>query len=83
MACKLASWRGLRGSMVSPRATPNRRSAAPPREPNNSWEAGIWRDHRGMPRLDPVTLEPLPLKDKFTKGHLYGERPLRVVTGGD
>ena len=36
---------------ISPKATPSKRSATPPRVHENSWESGIARDERGMPFL--------------------------------
>ena len=45
---------------ISPKATPSRRSSAPPRKPENSWERGIARDHRNMPLFmdgRPVTVK--------------------------
>lgn len=76
MPCKLAYWR-TGGLQVDPRAMPSRRNSVAPAVHNNSYEAGIWRDHRGMPRLDPTTLEPLPIKDRENKSHLY-ETPDRI-----
>lgn len=46
----------------SPQATPNRKSSAPPRTPDNSWERGELTDHRNMPVLG-GDLEPLTVKD--------------------
>lgn len=42
----------LQSVQWSPSATPNRRNKIPPRPPQNNWEKGIAKDHRGMPLLD-------------------------------
>lgn len=49
---------------ISPSATPSKRSSAPPKRPNNSWENGIVTEERRagtMPILD-SNLEPIPIK---------------------
>lgn len=51
---KLHAWR-QRGMNVAPSATPTRtanRPFVPPATPNNAYERGVPRDHRGMPYLD-------------------------------
>lgn len=53
-AHKLAAWQ-QHGMNVAPSATPSRtanRPFVPPATPNNSYERGVPRDHRGMPYLD-------------------------------
>lgn len=51
----------LRGTIqLSPKAIPSKRSDAPSRTPNNSWEKGLARDSRGMPLIKdgkPVTVK--------------------------
>lgn len=48
---------------VSPKATPSRRKAnQKPNLGNNFWEKGIVTDGRGMPHLNPGSLEPMPIK---------------------
>lgn len=48
---------------VSPQATPSRtRASQPVKKTGNSWEKGIVRDERGMPYLNPGTVEPMPIK---------------------
>ena len=51
---------------ISPKATPSKRSLAPPAAPRNSWEAGIATDERGMPFLG-KGMQPIGVKE-------YGER---------
>lgn len=41
----------MRSVSFSPAAMPSRYNAVPPATPNNSYERGIPRDHRGMPYL--------------------------------
>lgn len=41
----------VEGIQLSPKATPSKRSLAPPRRPDPAWERGIVKDHRGVPLL--------------------------------
>lgn len=61
----------IRTVQVSPSATPSRRSKVnqKPNLGNNSWEKGIVRDGRGMPHLNPGTLEPMPIKTYVENRH--------------
>lgn len=63
LAEKLAYWRAG-GLQISPRATPNRRNTTPPKvsDAANAWERGVPIDHRNMPVLDPISLQPLGQK---------------------
>lgn len=48
---------------ISPQATPSkRRKHQTVKKDGNSWEKGIVRDGRGMPHLNPGTVEPMPIK---------------------
>ena len=68
---------------VSPSATPSRRkSNQKPNLGNNSWEKGIVRDGRGMPHLNPGTLEPTPIKTYVEHRHEIeeGKRKMRQAS---
>jgi hypothetical protein len=59
---------------VSPSATPSRRkSNQSAKKDGNSWEKGIVRDGRGMPHLNPGSLEPMPIKTYVENRHKIEE----------
>jgi len=64
----------LKTIQVSPRATPNRRrNNQPVKKSGNSWEKGIVKDERGMPYLNPGTVEPMPIKTFVENRHKIEE----------
>jgi hypothetical protein len=64
----------LKTIQVSPKATPNRRRKnQTEKKDGNSWEKGIVRDGRGMPHLNPGTLEPMPIKTYVENRHKIEE----------
>lgn len=75
-----------------PAAMPSRRNTNPPTAfaPKNSWEAGIVRDHRGMPMLG-SDLEPIGTKQYADNHHAFDSRraalasgaPLSAIEGGN
>lgn len=75
-ACKLASWR-VSGALVSPAATPNRRSQLGGRAPKNSWERGVAESRPGMPYLD-GNLNPIPIKRYGEQRHQIQESRLKL-----
>ena len=75
-ACKIKT------IQVSPSATPSRRKAnQKPNLGNNSWEKGIVRDGRGMPHLNPGTLEPMPIKAYVENRHKIEEAKRKMAQG--
>ena len=65
---------------VSPQATPSRRKANQKTKPDsNSWEKGIVRDGRGMPHLNPGSLEPMPIKTYVERRHTIEEGKRRMA----
>lgn len=52
----------IKSVQVAPSATSKRRGTQKPSLGNNSWEKGIVKDGRGMPHLNPGSLEPMPIK---------------------
>lgn len=63
-ACKIKT------IQVSPSATPSR-TWRPQKglKDSNSWEKGIVKDERGMPYLNPGTVEPMPIKSYVENRH--------------
>jgi hypothetical protein len=65
---------------VSPKATPNRRrKSQPTKKSGNSWEKGIVRDERGMPYLNPGTVEPMPIKTYVENRHVIEENKRKAL----
>lgn len=53
----------IKSIQFGPSATPSRRrNNQPVKKTGNSWEKGIVTDDRGMPYLNPGTVEPMPIK---------------------
>lgn len=70
----------IKSIQVSPRATPNRRKAnQKPSLGNNSWEKGIVKDERGMPYLNPGTVEPMPIKTYVENRHKIEENKRQAL----
>lgn len=65
---------------VSPSATPSRtRKPQSEKKSGNSWEKGIVKDERGMPYLNPGTLEPMPIKTYVENRHKIEESKRKAL----
>lgn len=60
--CGAQAEKVLQVPQISPRATPSKKSAAPPKGSNTSWEKGTITDARGMPLLK-ANGDPVPVKE--------------------
>lgn len=70
----------IRTIQVSPKATPSRRKKTQPeKKDGNSWEKGIVKDSRGMPYLNPGTLEPMPIKTYVENRHVIEENKRKAL----
>lgn len=65
---------------VSPQATPSRtRKPQTEKKSGNSWEKGTVKDSRGMPYLNPGTLEPMPIKTYVENRHKIEENKRKAL----
>lgn len=65
---------------VSPSATPSRtRRPQSEKKDGNSWEKGVVKDERGMPYLNPGTLEPMPIKTYVENRHKIEENKRKAL----